>query len=131
MAKPNFFCGIEALQALLGMELDGFEPEVELTVDLIEAPYLFIYTAEDDAWTLKVYGRGEIYNHEEGSGIEKGSLRVDRKTRPFNKRYDKSMSSPYMKKSSSNRPISSSAFFRRKQKAPLITSILPGLSHDR
>ena len=70
MAKPNFFCGIEALQALLAMELDGFEPEAELTVDLIEAPYLFIYTAAADAWTMKVYGRGEIYDHEQGSGIE-------------------------------------------------------------
>ena len=80
MAKPNFFCGIEALQALLAMELDGFEPEAELTVDLIEAPYLFIYTAAADAWTMKVYGRGEIYDHEQGSGIEKGNLRVDRKS---------------------------------------------------
>lgn len=80
MAKPNFFCGIEALQALLGMELDGFEPEVELTMDLIEAPYLFVYTAAADAWTMKVYGRGEIYDHEKGSGIEEGNLRVDRKT---------------------------------------------------
>ena len=43
MAKPNFFCGIEALQTLLQMDLNGFDPETALTVDLIEAPYLFIY----------------------------------------------------------------------------------------
>lgn len=80
MAKPNFFCGIEALQALLKMKLDGFEPETELTVDLIELPYLFVYTAAEDAWTMKVYSRGELYDHKQGSGIEKGTLRMDRKT---------------------------------------------------
>ena len=80
MARPNFFCGIEALQALLGMDLDGYEPNIELTVDLIELPYLFIYTVEDDAWTLKTLMRGELYDHESGSGVEKGTLRVDRAT---------------------------------------------------
>ena len=78
MAKPNFFCGIEALQALLSMELDGFEPDIELTMDLIEAPYLFIYTTGEDAWNMKVFMRGELYDHEKGSGVEKGSLRVER-----------------------------------------------------
>ena len=81
MSKPNFFCGIEALQALLQMDLNGFEPETALTVDLIEAPYLFIYTPEADAWELKVLSRGELYDHVSGSGIEKADLRVDRATK--------------------------------------------------
>ena len=40
------------------MELDGYEPDVELTIDLIEAPYLFIYTTDEDAWNMKVFMRG-------------------------------------------------------------------------
>ncbi len=78
--KPNFFCGIEELQWLLQNEPKSTMDDIDLTVDLIEAPYLFIYTSDADAWNLKVMGRGEIYDHEKGSGIERGNLRVDRKT---------------------------------------------------
>ena len=80
MNRPNFFCSIEALQKLLGMKLDGYEPNVELTMDLIEAPYLFIYTVEKDAWGLKVLSRGEMYDHTNGSGIELANLCAERST---------------------------------------------------
>ena len=54
MARPNFFCGVEALQSLLEHEPKSERDDIDLTVDLIEAPYLFIYTAAADAWTMKV-----------------------------------------------------------------------------
>ena len=47
----------------------------------------------------------------------------------FSMRYDRSMSSPYMKKSSSSNPTLSSAECLSMQNAPLTTSILAGLSH--
>lgn len=78
MERPNFFCGIETLNLLLKQELPDIEPELELSVDLIELPYLFLYTVEADAWNLKVLSRGELYDHKSGSGVEKGQLKVDR-----------------------------------------------------
>lgn len=39
MPRPNFFCGIEALQWLLQNEPKSEQDNIDLTVDLIEAPY--------------------------------------------------------------------------------------------
>lgn len=80
MPKPNFFCGIEALQWLLQNEPKSERDDIDLTVDLIEAPYLFIYSSDAEAWNFKAFSRGELYDHEKGSGIEKGNLRVDKKS---------------------------------------------------
>lgn len=80
MARPNFFCSIEALQWLLEHEPKSEQDDIDLTVDLIEAPYLFIYTSDAEAWELKVMMRGELYDHKSGSGVEKGSLRVEKET---------------------------------------------------
>lgn len=80
MPKPNFFCGIEALQWLLQNEPKSEQDDIDLTVDLIEAPYLFIYSSDAEAWYFKAFSRGELYDHEKGSGIEKGNLRVDKKS---------------------------------------------------
>ena len=80
MPKPNFFCGLAALQWLLEHEPKSEQDDIDLTVDLIEAPYLFVYTSEAEAWNLKVLMRGELYDHEKGSGVEKGNIRVDKKT---------------------------------------------------
>lgn len=76
MARPNFFCSIEALEWLLEHEPKSERDDIDLTVDLIEAPYLFVYTSDAEAWELKVMQRGELYDHKSGSGVEKGSLRV-------------------------------------------------------
>ena len=80
MPRPNFFCGIEALQWLLQNEPKSEQDDIDLTVDLIEAPYLFIYSSDAEAWYFKAFSRGELYDHEKGSGIEKGNLRVDKKS---------------------------------------------------
>ena len=80
MARPNFFCSVEALQWLLEHEPKSERDDIDLTVDLIEAPYLFIYTSDAEAWELKVMQRGELYDHKSGSGVEKGSLRVVKET---------------------------------------------------
>lgn len=78
MARPNFFCGVKTLQALLNYEPKTERDDIDLTVDLIEAPYLFVYTSDEEAWNLKVFGRGELYDHTSGSGVERGNLRVDK-----------------------------------------------------
>ena len=80
MPRPNFFCGIEALQWLLQNEPKSEQDNIDLTVDLIEAPYLFFYSSDAEAWYFKAFSRGELYDHEKGSGIEKGNLRVDKKS---------------------------------------------------
>ena len=80
MAKPNFFCGIEALQWLLENEPKSKKDDIDLTVDFIEAPYLFIYTSNAEAWNFRIMGRGELYDHEQGSGILKGNIRMDKET---------------------------------------------------
>ena len=77
MARPNFFCGIEALRRLVKTELPDAGEEIDLTIDLIEAPYLLLYTTDEENWRLRVYSRGELYSHDE-SGIERGSLAVER-----------------------------------------------------
>ena len=78
MARPNFFCGIETLQWILEHEPAAELDDIDLTVDLIEAPFLFVYTSDTDSWTMRVMGRGEIYDHKEGSGVEKAKLTVDK-----------------------------------------------------
>lgn len=78
MPKPNFFCGIEALQWLLQCEPKTEQDDIDLTVDLIEAPYVFCYSSDAEAWSFKALMRGELYDHEKGSGVEKGNLRVDK-----------------------------------------------------
>ena len=80
MARPNFFCSIETLQWLLEHEPKSEQDDIDLTVDLIEAPYLFFYTSDAEAWELKVMMRGELYDHKSGSGVEKGSLRVEKES---------------------------------------------------
>ena len=79
MARPNFFCDIDSLNCILGMEFgDGYK-DIDLTMDLIELPFYFIFTADDENWTVKAMQRGEIYSHDD-SGIEKGSVIVNRES---------------------------------------------------
>ena len=77
MARPNFFCDIEALNCLLQTEFEGDFQDIELTFDLIELPYYFLFSGNESTWTMKVIARGEIYSHD-CSGIEAGKLTVDK-----------------------------------------------------
>lgn len=77
MARPNFFCDIDALNCLLGMEFPGAYRDIELTVDLVELPYYFFFTGDSESWTMKVISRGEIYDHD-CSGIQAGKLVVNK-----------------------------------------------------
>ena len=70
MPRPNFFCGIEALQWLLQNEPKSEQDNIDLTVDLIEAPYLFFYSSDAEAWYFKA-GRGKA-----PSGREKAESRA-------------------------------------------------------
>ncbi len=79
MARPNFFCDIDSLNCILGMEFGNDYKDIDLTMDLIELPYFFIFTADSENWTVKAMKRGEIYSHDD-SGIEQGSVVVNRES---------------------------------------------------
>lgn len=79
MARPNFFCDVDALNCILGMEFGDDYRDIELTMDLIELPFYFIFSADADTWTVKAMQRGEIYQHDD-SGIEKGSVVVNKES---------------------------------------------------
>ena len=77
MARPNFFCDIDALNCLLGMVFEGEYRDIPLTFDLVELPYYFMFSGDEKSWTMRAISRGEIYNHD-GSGIEAGKLVADK-----------------------------------------------------
>lgn len=79
MGRPNFYCGIEALNALLEMEPEDEGQDVELSLDLIELPYYFLFTGDERTRTVRAFSRGEIYQHTD-DGIEAGRLTVDRES---------------------------------------------------
>lgn len=77
MSRPNFFCDIDSLNCLLGMEFEGDYKDIDLTMDLIELPYMFIFTSDEENWTVKAMQRGELYSHDD-SGIESASVVVNK-----------------------------------------------------
>lgn len=79
MPRPNFFCSIDTLNCLLKMDFPEQERFIDLTFDLIEVPFWFLFTTDPENWTMKAYTRGEIYSHEDG-GIAAGSVVVNRAT---------------------------------------------------
>lgn len=79
MTRPNFFCGIDSLKYVLEMEYEDDYEDIDFTIDLIDFPYLLIFTSDDEEYSLKAMLRGEIYFHNE-MGIEYGSLVVNKKS---------------------------------------------------
>ena len=77
MARPNFFCDIDSLNCLLGMEFEGDYKDIDLTMDLIELPYMFVFTSDEENWTVKAMQRGELYSHDD-SGIESARVVVNK-----------------------------------------------------
>lgn len=77
MTRPNFFCDIDSLNCLLGMEFEGEYKDIDLTMDLIELPYMFIFTSDEENWIVKAMQRGELYSHDD-SGIEAASVVVNK-----------------------------------------------------
>ncbi len=79
MTRPNFFCDIDSLNTLLGMEFNGEYKDLDLTMDIIELPYYFIFSCDKNTWTVKAFQRGELYSHDD-SGIERGSVEVNKES---------------------------------------------------
>ena len=78
MARPNFFCDINTLNSILKMEFTKEEyKDIDLTMDLIELPFYFIFSSDAENWKLKAMKRGELYQHTE-TGISLGSLVVNK-----------------------------------------------------
>lgn len=69
MKRPNFFCDSKSFNCLLGMKFDGEYKDIDLTMDFIEIPFMFIFTSNKKSWTVKAMMREEMYTHDD-SGIE-------------------------------------------------------------
>ena len=80
MSRPNFFISIQTLNKLLAMEFEGEYQDVELSMDVIEIPYLFVFLPSKEKWILKAILRGDMYLHDETQGIERGYMEIDRET---------------------------------------------------
>lgn len=75
---PNFFCNMEVLNALISKECDRDDyGEVNFTIDVIDAPFMLIYKAEEGIATVKVYKRRDVYTHDE-SGYCIGTATLDK-----------------------------------------------------
>lgn len=80
MSELNFFCGLDALNELIGMEYDNDRKAAEISVDFIEAPFWFIFSEDEKNWYLKTLQRGEIFMHTEENGIELGMITINKET---------------------------------------------------
>ena len=78
--RPNFFCSLDTLEYLRTMEISSPEQNMELTVDVIELPYVLTYSEDKENYVLRAMQRGELYDHS-NTGIEKGSLTLNKKTK--------------------------------------------------
>ena len=59
------------------MEFDVEYKDIDLTMDLIELPYMFIFTSDEENWTVRAMQRGEFYSHDD-SGIESARVVVNK-----------------------------------------------------
>lgn len=68
--RPNFFCGMDVLKHIKAMdyELNNYK-DIAFTMDIIEAPYMMVYTPGEDVTLLGVYQRGEIYAHDDSGRL--------------------------------------------------------------
>lgn len=80
MSRPNFFCDIDTLNHLIGMEYADDHQTVNISVDFIDAPFWFLFSADEENWQLKAIQRGEIFSHDENMAIELGTLTVNKAT---------------------------------------------------
>lgn len=80
MDRLNFFCNVDALSILMGMDFPEDHPAADISVDLVELPLWFTVTADEESWTLKVMERGEVHTYNEAQSADLGTLTVDRKT---------------------------------------------------
>ena len=80
MNNPNFFCGVDVLNALPDMDVSkGFEGP-DLTMDLIEAPYWFRYAVTKKTVTMQAFLQMDLYSKSQPSGIDLGTVKMDVKT---------------------------------------------------
>ena len=78
--KLNFFCDIDTLNYLIGLEYPEDHPTVDISVDFIEAPFWFVFSADAENWKLRTIQRGELFTHDESMAIDIGTLTVNKST---------------------------------------------------
>ena len=78
MSRLNFFCELNVLGKFYKMEFEKYAPCVDLTVDLINLPFLCVFTSDEKNWTLRMLQRGATYMHTDDGGLEKGLLIIDK-----------------------------------------------------
>lgn len=77
--RPNFFCDVATINALLHSPEATLTADLELTVDVIDAPYLLIYTCDEEDFKMSLCLRGEFYNHNDDN-VAHGKIAFSRKT---------------------------------------------------
>ena len=81
MSKPTFFCNINVLNYLIGLEIESGHALVPLSMDPIDLPLWFDFYEEEASLQFKMYRRGEIYSHDTETALDIGALTVDKKTK--------------------------------------------------
>lgn len=79
MPQPHFFCRVSALKPLLSTQSGQPCPERDLCMDLIELPWLLVYTVSPQERLARVISRGELYSTD-GGGIVLGSIAENRRS---------------------------------------------------
>ena len=83
MFRPNFYVDIDAINAILDLKFDKSSEEnfkdLEISLEVVELPYYFIYSANEDNQNLKVFSRGELHRVVD-NGIQCGDAEINKKT---------------------------------------------------
>ena len=65
---------------MIGLEYPENHPTVDISVDFIEAPFWFVFSADAENWKLRTIQRGELFTHDESMAIDIGTLTVNKST---------------------------------------------------
>ena len=79
MSKPTFFCNINVLNYLIGLEIESGHAPVPLSMDPIDLPFGFDFYEEEASLPFKMYRRDEIYSHDTETARCHGGDRIVKK----------------------------------------------------
>lgn len=80
MNRPNFFCDVSTTEYLAGLRYADDHKTMDISVDLIEAPFWFLFSGNAEEWRLRAMDRGEIFSHDEDMAVELGILSINKAT---------------------------------------------------
>lgn len=77
MNRPNFYCTLDTINSILAMPHIEYDKDMNLSIDIIDIPYLLMFTATKAEFKLQVFTRSELADYS-GEGLEAGSVTVER-----------------------------------------------------